>query len=79
VLSKAGSGDALAGMIGSLLARGMSAKSASIVAVMLHGKVAQLVEKNYGAYAGETSQLIRMVGKYLRYLEKKEMRRFYEP
>lgn len=79
VLSKAGSGDALAGMIGSLLARGMSAKRASIVAVMLHGKVAQLVEKNYGAYAGETSQLIRMVGKYLRYLEKKEMRRFYEP
>ena len=79
VLSKAGSGDVLAGMIGSLLARGMSAERASTVAVMLHGKVAQLIEKNYGAYAGQTSQLIRMVGKYLRYLEKREKRRLYEP
>jgi NAD(P)H-hydrate repair Nnr-like enzyme with NAD(P)H-hydrate dehydratase domain len=47
-LAKAGSGDVLSGIIGSLLAQGMSAREAAIAGVQLHGQAAHLAEQTHG-------------------------------
>jgi hydroxyethylthiazole kinase-like uncharacterized protein yjeF len=52
-LATAGSGDALAGMLGALLAQGFDAQSAVLGAVWLHGRAAEMTGADVGLLASE--------------------------
>lgn len=52
-LATAGSGDALAGMLGALLAQGFEGQSAVLGAVWLHGRAADLTDADVGLLASE--------------------------
>lgn len=62
-LATAGSGDVLAGVVGSLLAQGISAEQAVPAAVWLHGAAADILKQlnigPIGLLAGELAQAIR--------------------
>lgn len=57
-LAKAGSGDVLTGIIGSLLAQGYSPKSAAIVGVYLHHQAGLLASRQKGVYCTLASDII---------------------
>ena len=57
-LAKGGSGDVLTGMTGSLLCQGMDAFEASCAAVWLHGRAADLLQKEYTAYCMAAGMII---------------------
>jgi len=57
-LSSAGTGDVLSGIIGALLAQGLSAKKALLLAVYLHGAAAdELLEQNGGPVGMTASEI----------------------
>lgn len=58
-LSKAGSGDVLAGLLTALLAQGYSCKKASFTATLAQGKISQMVS----SYASTASELIEKLSK----------------
>ena len=62
-LATAGTGDVLSGMTGSLIAQGWSAWEAALAAVWLHGKAADILEKEHrgciGITAGEIAPVAR--------------------
>lgn len=62
-LSKAGSGDVLAGMIGGLLAQGMSCFDASKLGVYLHGRCGELASLDMSEYSVLASDLLNYIGK----------------
>jgi hydroxyethylthiazole kinase-like uncharacterized protein yjeF len=62
-LAKAGSGDALSGIIGALLARGMSAFDAAVAAVWIHGRAADLLAREVGEESYISSDLARALGR----------------
>lgn len=64
-LSKAGSGDILAGLAGGLLAQGYSTVDAAILSVYLHGKAADLLRAKYSRAAVLPSDLPREIGKFI--------------
>ncbi len=57
-LSSAGTGDALSGIIGALLAQGLSAENALLLAVHLHGAAADAVLQAHGGPIGMTASEI---------------------
>ncbi len=57
-LSHGGSGDVLTGMISGFLAQGLTPYEASILAVYLHGKTAEIASKKLGEYSCLASNLI---------------------
>jgi len=62
-LAKAGSGDVLSGIIGALLARGMTAYDAAIAATWLHGRAADVLAAEVGEESYISSDLGRALGR----------------
>lgn len=60
-LSKGGSGDILCGMITGFLAQGLSPFHASILAVYLHGKTAEIASKDLSEYSVLASDLLNYI------------------
>lgn len=57
-LSTAGTGDILSGIIGALLAQGLSSENALLLAVYLHGAAADALENEHGGPVGMTASEI---------------------
>ena len=68
-LSKGGSGDVLAGMIGAFLAQGYTAKEAAVVAVWLHGKAADELAEEISKHGLLPSELPSKAAKILKQFE----------
>ncbi len=64
-LAKGGSGDVLAGVIGSLLAQGYDTYSASLIGAYAHGKAGELLSEKYGMHGVIPSDLPKCIGKIL--------------
>ena len=64
-LAKGGSGDVLAGVIGSLLAQGYDAHTAAVIGVYAHGKAGDLLSQEYGCSGVLPSDLPKVIGKLL--------------
>lgn len=64
-LAKGGSGDVLAGVIGSLLAQGYDTFSAAVVGVNIHGKAGEILSEQYGLSGVIPSDLPKVIGKLL--------------
>lgn len=64
-LAKGGSGDVLAGFIGSLLAQGYDTTDASVLGVYLHGKAGDQLTVVKGAHGVLPSELPETIGKLL--------------
>ncbi|MBR6506301.1 MAG: NAD(P)H-hydrate dehydratase [Clostridia bacterium] len=64
-LSKGGSGDVLAGVIGSLLAQGYDPHTAAVLAVYSHGKAGDILSQEYGCSGVLPSDLPKVIGKLL--------------
>lgn len=64
-LAKGGSGDVLAGVIGSLLAQGYDTYSAAVVGVYVHGKAGDILSEKYGLHGVIPSDLPKAIGKLL--------------
>lgn len=60
-LSHGGSGDVLCGMIAGFLSQGLNAFDASILAVYLHGKTAELASKELSEYSTLASDLLKYI------------------
>lgn len=60
-MAKAGSGDVLAGIIGSLIAQGMSPFSAAISGVYCHGYAGDLAQHKYGSISMLSTDIIDMM------------------
>ncbi|MCX7994668.1 MAG: NAD(P)H-hydrate dehydratase [candidate division WOR-3 bacterium] len=71
-LATAGSGDVLVGMIGGLLAQGLTAISSAIGGVFLHGLSADLFVKEYNEYSLIAGDLIDYIPKSLNYILNRE-------
>ena len=65
VLSTAGSGDLLSGIIGSFLARGLNPASATSVGALLHGRCADHIQVHYGSQGFDASDIIEVLKKVL--------------
>jgi hypothetical protein len=59
MLAHAGTGDVLAGLIGGLLAQGLSPFDAASAAVWVHAEAGRLVSEAYGAASGIAQDLLR--------------------
>ncbi len=64
-LSKGGSGDVLAGVIGSLLAQGYSSYTASVIGVYVHALAGEQAKEQFGAHGVLPSDLPQIIGKIL--------------
>jgi NAD(P)H-hydrate repair Nnr-like enzyme with NAD(P)H-hydrate dehydratase domain len=62
-MATAGSGDALTGILLSLLAQGYSSEQAAIAGVYLHGLAADLAVMDKGEYSMISSDIIDYLGK----------------
>lgn len=62
-MAKGGSGDVLSGVIGALLAQGLSPCESAYGAAYLCGKAAELAGQEYGAYAQTPEHTIAFLGK----------------
>ena len=60
-LSKGGSGDVLTGMITGFLAQGLSTFDASILAVYLHGRIAEIASQELTEYSVLASELLNYI------------------
>ncbi len=65
-LAKGGSGDVLAGMIGSFLAQGMSACDSAVAAVTLHNACGRAAACQYGAAYSQPDDYIYMLQKVIK-------------
>lgn len=65
-LSKGGSGDVLAGMIGSFLAQGMSACDSAVAAVTLHNACGRAAACQFGAAYSQPDDYIYMLPKVIK-------------
>ena len=68
-LAKGGSGDVLAGIIGSFLAQGYSTVESSVIGVYLHGKAADELKEDFSEYGILPSDLPIEVAKLLKNYE----------
>ena len=62
-MAKGGSGDVLSGILGGLLAQGLSAKEAAVLGVFLHGLAGEEAEKEKGSYSVLARDLAAYLGK----------------
>ena len=69
MLATAGTGDVLAGLIGGLLAQGMTAYDAASAAVYLHAEMGRRVSESHGTAAGLAQDLLRVLPNSRRLLE----------
>ncbi len=67
-LAKAGTGDALAGCIGALLAQGMNPVEASMLGVCVHGKAGAMAAEKIGAFGVTTEDVVAMLPQAARLL-----------
>ena len=75
-MATGGSGDVLAGLIGSLLAQGLLSEKAATLGVYLHGLAGDMAEKVMGQQAIIASDLVDFFGKaWLDLLESHPSRR----
>jgi NAD(P)H-hydrate repair Nnr-like enzyme with NAD(P)H-hydrate dehydratase domain len=65
-LAKAGTGDVLSGIIGSLLAQGLSAWDAAVLGVALHGEAGRLAEQKLGIRSVMAEDVIAALPKAMR-------------
>ncbi|MBQ8720308.1 MAG: NAD(P)H-hydrate dehydratase [Clostridia bacterium] len=68
-LAKAGSGDVLAGLVGSLLAQGYAPLSAAALSAYLHGKAGDRLARKYSSYGVAPSDIPTAIAEYLGELE----------
>ena len=68
-LSKGGSGDVLAGMIGAFLAQGYSPENAAVIAVWLHGKAADELSQEISEHGLLPSEIPLQTAKILKRFE----------
>lgn len=61
-LAKSGTGDVLSGIIGGLLAQGLTIEVAAKLGVVIHGRVADLAIKNYNKRSILASDLVKLLG-----------------
>ncbi len=71
-MAKGGSGDVLAGIIGSLAAQGLSPEKAAVLGAFVHGKAGDLAAEALGKTAMLPTDLIEYLPKVYSNLEKKE-------
>ena len=64
-MATGGSGDVLAGMIGSLLGQGMEPFEASRLAVYIHGLAGDLMAEKISRYALMASDLLEGIGEVI--------------
>jgi len=69
-LAKGGSGDVLAGLIGGLMARGMTPHDAAICGNYLHGKAADNLTENFGKTAQTPGDLLTILPTIIKNFEK---------
>jgi NAD(P)H-hydrate epimerase len=69
-MAKGGMGDALTGMIGALLARGMNPLDAARAGVFLHGSSGDMARDRLGEESMQASDLIGMIGEAVRALKR---------
>ncbi len=69
-MAKAGSGDVLTGVIGGLLAQGLSCMDAAVLGPYLHGKAGDYARKEKGSYSVLARDLIEQLCNVLREEEK---------
>jgi NAD(P)H-hydrate repair Nnr-like enzyme with NAD(P)H-hydrate dehydratase domain len=74
-LAKAGTGDVLAGIIGSLLAQGMEPRAASVAGVKIHGKAGQLAASNLGVRSVMAEDLLDTLASAIRSFEETDFER----
>ena len=67
-MATAGTGDVLAGIVGSFLGQGLSPKDAAILGVWLHGKSGDLCKASYGEESMTAMSLIEKLGEAFRAL-----------
>ena len=67
-LAKGGSGDVLTGLIGGLIAQGMSSTEAAAVGAYIHGKSAERVCKIHSEYGCTPTRLVNTIGKVMKAL-----------
>ena len=67
-LATAGTGDVLAGCIGSLMAQGLSARNAAICGGMIHGWAGKLAEQELGSRATLAHDVVDRIGSILKSL-----------
>ena len=65
-LSKAGSGDVLAGIIASLVAQGMPLTDAAVSGCYIHCRAGILAEKKIGSYSAISDDLIKLIGEAIK-------------
>jgi NAD(P)H-hydrate epimerase len=70
-MAKGGSGDVLSGIIGALLARGLSAPDASITGVYLHGLAGDIAAEKYSMESMTASDIISSLPEAFRRIGKK--------
>lgn len=68
-LAKAGSGDVLSGIIGSLMGRGLSTFEAAKIGVLIHSQAGLYAEEIYGEESMTASDIITMLPKVLHYVK----------
>ena len=68
-LAKAGSGDVLAGLVGSLLAQGYEPFAAASLAAYLHGKAGDRLARKYSSYGVSPSDIPLAIAEYLAEIE----------
>ena len=71
-LAKAGSGDTLAGLIGSLLAAGGSALGVAALAAYIHGAAGDKLAEEFSSFGVTPSDLPRMMAREIASLEKEQ-------
>jgi NAD(P)H-hydrate epimerase len=62
-ISTAGSGDVLSGLIGGLMAQGLTAFDAAVTGAYLHGLAGELAEAEMSAYSVMAGDILNFVGK----------------
>ena len=67
-LSTAGSGDVLSGMIGGLMAQGLTPFSAACTGVYIHGMAGDLAERDMSPYSLMSNDILNYIGKAIVYL-----------
>lgn len=64
-MSKGGSGDVLAGIIGSLAGQGATSREAALMGVYIHGKAGDAAKDVYGEYSMKASEIADSINKVI--------------